>query len=1618
MPRLSKIGAAALAAFGWTGLSSVTADYLVVAGGGGGSSSSGGGGGGGAGGYQSGTTSLNPTLSYTVTVGAGGAGGLASIISNGSAGSNSQLGTLTASVGGGQGVAQGVGGNGGSGGGAGDGDNAGVLAGGTGTSGQGNNGGSSANQTGGGGGGANATTGTGGNGNASGNAGNGGNGTASSISGSSVTYAGGGGGGQNTVTGTGAGTGGSGGGGNGGRGAAGTAGTVSLGAGGGGGGRTSGVSNYNGGQGGSGVVIISYPSPQQFGGGVVTVSGGNTIHTFTTSGTLSPLNSLTANFLVVAGGAGGGEYWSGGGGGAGGLRSSVTNTGGGGTLESALFIDTNSTYLVTVGGGGAGAATGGSGTKGANGSNSAFLSITSTGGGAGGLYDNFNGNSGGSGGGGFYGGTGGAGTANQGRAGGAGASSGFGNESGGGGGGGAGTAGAAGAYAQGGNGGDGVAVAITGSSVTYGGGGGGSVYTGTGGTGGSGGGANGVANGGGNGKNGTANTGGGASGTATSTLIGGNGGSGVVIISYPGTTQQMAGGTVTVAGGNVIHTFTNSGYLAPIITVNNSLRFRQSVSARLTRTPSVASNRKTYTISAWVKLGSNASSDVGTIFCGGDSSTSASTHLYFYLDKIRFYFGGAGGPEWTTSQVFRDYSSWYHIVAAVDTTQATFGNRLKLYINGTEVTSWSAQGTGGNTAQNSDTQINNNVGHGIGSNGAAAQYLFDGYMTEFNLIDGLQLTPNSFGTFNSLGSWQPIRYGGSYGTNGFYLPFNQSITTDYLVVAGGGGGGWYGGGGGAGGYRCSVTGESSGGGASAEAKLTLNITGRYTVTVGAGGAGQSSSLSANGANGSNSVFSTITSTGGGGGSSQNSGTANSGGSGGGGSSATSPYAGGAGTANQGFAGATVTANGSYHGGGGGAGAVGNDWSGSTGGAGGNGVTSSITGSSVTRAGGGGGRGASGGAGGSGGGGAGGAGDNAGTVGTDYTGSGGGGGNTGGKGGDGVVIISYNGPQQFTGGTVTSSGGKTIHTFTSSGTLVGNIATDYSPQGNNWTANNISLTSGSTYDSMTDVPTLTSATTANYGTLNPLWKGSLQTLSNANLTSSKSSGTSISDVWGTFGMTSGKWYFECSVSALSATVYIGVGQGGGTGEPTDDLATSPASYFYSSVDGNKFYGNTGTAYGDTFGAGNVIGCAIDMDNGKIWWSKDGTWQASGDPAAGTNAAFTDLLTRGSNAFLAFSSTNGASNSNTLNWNFGQQPFSYTPPTGFKALNTFNFSTPTVTQSNKHFDVTTFTGNASTNVIANSGFMQPDMVWLKSRTNANSHTIFDSIRGVNNLLYPNLPNDATTGSAQLTAFNSNGFTLGASENSNDSFGELSVGWQWRASNAAGVSNTAGTIASTVSANTTAGFSIVTYTGTGGTGTTTVGHGCQVGGSPTAPSMVIIKRRNASANWAVYLTALTSTSYYLVLNSSNPQANYGSTFISPSSSTLTIAADSSLLNTSTGTYLAYCFAEVAGYSKFGSYIGTGAGDSNGPFIYCGFRPALIIIKVDTVGYNWAMMDIERPGYNSISYRIFADVANEETTTGDPQLDFLSNGFKLKAGNANYAGTAWFMAFAENPFKYSNAR
>jgi hypothetical protein len=488
------------------------------------------------------------------------------------------------------------------------------------------------------------------------------------------------------------------------------------------------------------------------------------------------LSTLSASYLIVAGGGSGGGYYYSGGGGAGGMLTG-----------SGVTIDTNSIYLVTVGSGGAAPAAtaqavGGSGTN----STFSMVSTAAVGGGGGGSYNGVNAANGGSGGGAptnGYGGSAGTGTAGQGNNGGA-ATASFG---GGGGGGGAGAVGGLATAAAAGNGGVGLSSSISGASTFYAGGGGGGGFassnTGNGGDGGNGGGGNGgsyqpatVER---NATSGTANTGGGGgaigyygvSGVGTAS---GSGGSGVVIISYASATQLMAGGTVTISGGNVIHTFNSSGYLTPLTLVGNSLRTRSSASAYLNRTPATATNRKTWTWSAWVKRGTFAYA--GTFSCYTGSGTVDNSYLEISFNSDKLQVSGYTTVYRQTTQVFRDPAAWYHIVVALDTTQATGANRVKVYVNGTQVTAFAASN---DPTQNADLGINQAALHNICNNAYFSNY-FDGYLTEVNFIDGVALTPNSFGTFNSFGVWQPIVYGGSYGTNGFYLPFSNTTSTTTL----------------------------------------------------------------------------------------------------------------------------------------------------------------------------------------------------------------------------------------------------------------------------------------------------------------------------------------------------------------------------------------------------------------------------------------------------------------------------------------------------------------------------------------------------------------------------------------------------------------------------------------------------------------------------------------------------------------------------------------------------------------------------------------------------------------------------------------------------------------------
>jgi hypothetical protein len=599
--------------------------------------------------------------------------------------------------------------------------------------------------------------------------------------------------------------------------------------------------------------------------------------------------------------------------------------------------------------------------------------------------------------------------------------------------------------------------------------------------------------------------------------------------------------------------------------------------------------------------------------------------------------------------------------------------------------------------------------------------------------------------------------------------------------------------------------------------------------------------------------------------------------------------------------------------------------------------------------------------------------------------------------------------------------------------------DYSGNGNNWNTNNFSVTAGAGNDSLTDVPTLWigyssggdtgGVVRGNYCTWNPLERPDQSsgtytvTLSNGNLDTAApgSEGSALNTTLATFQIpTTGKWYWEILVTnvATSAPTRSTIGimnQAAKNNDGADMYYAAVAGVYAYSADGQKAqsYG-TLSSYGNSYTNNDIISVAVDSDDGKIWFAKNGTWQNSGSPTSGTNAAFTGLVMTG-----GFQPATGYWLGCTAN--FGQRPFAYTPPAGYRSLCTTNLPTPAIgtsstTQANDYFNPVLYNGTGATLGVTGVGF-QPDFVWIKSRSAATDHALYDVVRGDKNQLESNNSDAETTETTGLTQFNADGFTVGtlAQVNTNSA---TYVSWNWKAGGN-GVTNTAGSITSTVSANTTAGFSIVTYTGNGTSGAT-VGHGCQVNGVATAPRMMIFKQRSGTTSWPVYHASLTSANYALFLNlniaEDGPNAAYFNN--TAPSSTLFTLGNLAGINGSGNTIVAYCFAPVAGYSAFGSY--TGNGSSDGPFVYTGFRPALVLVKAySTAGYDWYLMDDKRPGYNVISNRLLPNLSNAEITSGDPQLDIVSNGFKLRTGNSNASSVSYiYMALAANPFKFSNAR
>ena len=566
------------------------------------------------------------------------------------------------------------------------------------------------------------------------------------------------------------------------------------------------------------------------------------------------------------------------------------------------------------------------------------------------------------------------------------------------------------------------------------------------------------------------------------------------------------------------------------------------------------------------------------------------------------------------------------------------------------------------------------------------------------------------------------------------------------------------------------------------------------------------------------------------------------------------------------------------------------------------------------------------------------------------------------------------------------------------------------------------------------------TANNFATLNPLQSvdnpnyasDNTTTLSNGNLTATKTSASSNEPIPGTIAFpVNGRFDYEMYLEAVTSTgPKIGV---------CLTNAIVPSSFGYSIVAGGIYittYSTTITVGADTntngsgsatelsstqVSAGDVVSMAVDLTSTRrITFYINGT-------EVGYAENFDET------EFVSVIQSEGGNNTYTAHWNFGQNPtfsgtvtagtytdsngkglFKYQPPTGFLALCEDNLPTPAIANPGEHFKTVLYTGDASNGrSITGVGF-KPDLIWFKGRNAAVSHVINDTVRGVTEHLNSNNTSAASIpGFPYLNSVDNDGFSLlGGTSSGGNISGRNYVAWCWKAGAGTTSTNTDGAVNSVVSVNQTAGFSIIKVDGLPASTTSTFGHGLN-----KKPDFIIFKSRNNATNWEVYHSSLTPDGERkLYLNGTNAEIDSG--FMGdtpPTSSVISFNPGSSNSN-----HIVYCWTEIEGFSKFGNYVGNGSAD--GTFVYCGFKPAFVMIKrTDTTG-EWWMYDNARGSTNPIPRMLLANssgVENEDSASY--LLDFLSNGFKwrsgLSASNGN-GGTYIFAAFAESPFQTANAK
>ena len=545
--------------------------------------------------------------------------------------------------------------------------------------------------------------------------------------------------------------------------------------------------------------------------------------------------------------------------------------------------------------------------------------------------------------------------------------------------------------------------------------------------------------------------------------------------------------------------------------------------------------------------------------------------------------------------------------------------------------------------------------------------------------------------------------------------------------------------------------------------------------------------------------------------------------------------------------------------------------------------------------------------------------------------------------------------------------------------------DASGNGNNWGSVNV-LAGDWKIDSPTN----------NFATLNPLGVSDYNkwTLNEGNL---KAVNSSNGFGEATFQLSSGKWYFEV--------------------DHTDNGGKNGLIIALVGPDDNWTGGPLDERLMDGLGTG-LYGVSIDMDAGSFATTLNGSASSSGSfTPQDCKIAFVNGNSANAKTFIAnFGQDSSFGGARTAQGNGGVgEDFYYTPPSGYKALNTDNLDDPAIALPGDHFNTVLYVGTQSAgNSITNVGF-KPDFVWLKDKDHAQNHGLFDVVRGVNKQIMSNSSVvEITAYSDLLTSFDTDGFTLGADLSVGDInhySGGNYVSWSWKGGGTAS-SNSDGTITSSVSANTTAGFSIVSYTGNSTAGAT-VGHGLS-----QAPDLVIAKERTHQDSWLVFSEPLGNTKA-LFLNGTSGSGTHTTYWnnTSPSSTVVTLGSDNK--GNGSGTMIMYCFHSVDGYSKVGSY--TGNGSTDGAFVYTSFKPQWLLVKETGAAGNWIIWDVKRSEFNVMNDYLLPNSTAANAVNAAVNVDFVSNGFKWRNSDNDMNGNGGsyiYLAFAESPFKYANAR